>query len=131
MRMYLLAPIVIALAATAGPVATQEVASTIMFTSTRDNPFTVPRIIGGEIYFIDHYVDGSFSAPRRVTFDSIEEPYTDIFPALSPDGRGKIVFDSNRLRVDGEPVNTSDLFLMDHDGTGRVFLTRGGSPTWA
>ena len=41
------------------------------------------------------------------------------------------MFDSNRVRAAGEPVNTSDLFLMDHTGTGRVFLTRGGSPTWA
>ena len=57
--------------------------------------------------------------------------FADTFPALSPDGRGKIVFDSNRLRAAGEPVNNSDLFLMNHDGTDQVFLTRGGSPTWA
>jgi TolB protein len=57
--------------------------------------------------------------------------HTDIFPTLSPDGRGKVVFDSNRLRASGEPVNTSDLFLMNHDGTDLRFLTRGGSPTWS
>ena len=39
--------------------------------------------------------DGTFSAPRRVTANT----YTDIFPTLSPDGRGKVVFDSNRLRT--------------------------------
>jgi len=111
---------------TASPVA-QQVASTILFTSTRDNPNMVPPITGGEIYMIDHLADGSFSEPRRLTanFDA------DIFPTLSPDGRGKIVFDSNRFRAPGEPSNTSDLFLMNHDGGGLQFLTRGGSPTWS
>jgi Tol biopolymer transport system component len=104
-----------------------QVASTILFTSTRDNPGTVPPIIGGEIYAIDHLTDGTFSTPRRLT----ENAYADTFPALSPDGRGKVVFDSNRFRVSSEPVNTSDLFVMNHDGTDQVFLTRGGSPTWS
>jgi TolB protein len=106
------------------------VVSTIAFTSTRDNHgavWAVPPIVGGEIYFIDYMNDGTFSAPRRVTANT----YTDIFPTLSPDGKGKVVFDSNRLRAAGEPVNTSDLFLMNHDGTEVRFLTRGGSPTWA
>jgi TolB protein len=105
------------------------VVSTIAFTSTRDNHgavWAVPPIVGGEIYFIDYMNDGTFSAPRRVTANT----YTDIFPTLSPDGKGKVVFDSNRLRAAGEPVNTSDLFLMNHDGTEVRFLTRGGSPTW-
>jgi len=106
------------------------VVSTIAFTSTRDNHgavWAVPPIVGGEIYFIDYMTDGTFSAPRRVTANT----YTDIFPTLSPDGKGKVVFDSNRLRASGEPVNTSDLFLMNHDGTELRFLTRGGSPTWS
>ena len=106
------------------------VLSTIAFTSTRDNhgaPWAVPPIVGGEIYFIDYMDDGTFSAPRRVTANT----YTDIFPTLSPDGKGKLVFDSNRLRASGEPVNTSDLFVMNHDGTELRFLTRGGSPTWS
>ena len=71
--------------------------------------------------------DGTFSAARRATANT----YTDIFPTLSPDGRGKVVFDSNRLRTAEEPANTSDLFLMNHDGTEQRFLTRGGSPTWS
>jgi TolB protein len=106
------------------------VASTIAYTSTRDNhgaPWAVPPIVGGEIYFIDYLTNGQFSAPRRITSNI----YIDIFPTLSPDGRGKVVFDGNRLRASGEPVNTSDLFLMNHDGTDLRFLTRGGSPTWA
>ena len=64
------------------------VVSTIAFTSTRDNHgavWAVPPIVGGEIYFIDYMDDGTFSAPRRVTANT----YTDIFPTLSPDGRGK------------------------------------------
>jgi TolB protein len=106
------------------------VVSTIAFTSTRDNhgaPWAVPPIVGGEIYFIDYMADGTFSVPRRLTSNT----YTDIFPTLSPDGRGKLVFDSNRLRTSCEPVNTSDLFVMNHDGTELRFLTRGGSPTWS
>jgi TolB protein len=109
------------------PSVAQEVVSTIAFTSTRDNPTAVPPIVGGEIYFIDYLTDGTFSIPRRVTWNT----YADTFPALSPDGKGKIVFDSNRRRASGEPINTSDLFLMNHDGTDQVFLTRGGSPTWS
>ena len=104
-----------------------QVASTIVFTSTRDNPGTVPPILGGEIYMIDHLTDGTFSTPRRVTANA----YADTFPALSPDGRGRIVFDSNRLRTSSERVNTSDLFVMNHDGTEQLFLTRGGSPSWS
>jgi Tol biopolymer transport system component len=73
---------------------------------------------------MDYLVDGTFATPRRLT----ENSYLDVFPTLSPDGKGKIVFDSNRRRAYGEPLNTSDLFLMSHDGTDLTFLTRGGSP---
>jgi TolB protein len=41
------------------------------------------------------------------------------------------VFDSNRLRTEGEPINTSDLFVMNADGTGQLSLTRGSSATWS
>src|SRR5687767_124268 len=79
----------------------QNVATTIAFTSTRDNPNIVPPIVGGEIYLMDH-LEGSFSIPRRVTENCAADVspesaaancYADTFPALSPDGRGKIVFD--------------------------------------
>lgn len=119
--------IVVALGVTTASSVAQQVASTIVFTSTRDNPGTVPPISGGEIYFIAHLSDGSFSTPQRVTRNA----YADIFPALSPYGKGRIVFDSNRVRASSEPVNTSDLFLMNHDGTEPLFLTRGGSPSWS
>lgn len=115
------------LAALATPAVAQEVASTIAFSSQRDNPTGQPRINTNEIYFIDYLTDGTFAAPRRVT----DNADADFFPALSPDGKGKIVFDSNRRRSAVEPINTSDLFLMNHDGTEQTFLTRGGSPTWS
>ena len=110
------------------PSLAQDVASTIMFTSTRDNTTAERPFNGGEIYFINYLNDGTFGAPRRVTFNDI---YGDGFPALSPDGKGKIVFDSNRFRGVTDAANTSDLFLMNHDGTDQVYLTRGGSPSWA
>src|SRR5262249_29233015 len=54
----------------------------------------------------------------------------DAFPALSPAGK-RIVFDSNRDRAAGEPLNTSDLFLTKVDGSEQTFLTRGSSATWS
>ncbi len=71
-------------------------------------------------------MDGDGTNPRRLT----ENHYFDCFPALSPDG-SRVVFDSNRLRTAGEPFNTSDLFLMNADGTGQTSLTRGSSATWS
>ncbi len=140
MRARLFVAVVVAVGCIGASSHAQNVATTIAFTSTRDNPNAVPPIVGGEIYLMDHLADGSFSIPRQVTENcaadttpesSAANCYADTFPALSPDGRGKIVFDSNRFRSAGEPVNTSDLFLMNHDGTEQVFLTRGGSPTWS
>ena len=103
--------------------------STIAFSSTRDNP-TLQPVSAGELYLINP--DGT--NPRRLTFYSDG----DNFPNLSPDGK-KIMFDSNRNRAAGEPVNTSDLFLMNTDGSADnpdgsdepAHLTRGGSPTWS
>ena len=104
-----------------------SVASTIFFTSTRDNTTGVPPITGGEIYALDYLEGGSFAPARRLT----SNPFADIFPTLAPDGSGRIVFDSSRRRAGADPSNVSDLFLMNHDGTDQMFLTRGGSPTWS
>lgn len=119
--------VVVLLAALNAPSMAQEVVSTVAFTSTRDNP-TITGLNATELYLMDYLDNGLFSEPRRMTANL----RADTFPTLSPDGKGRIVFDSNRRRVAGvDPINVSDLFLMNHDGTGEVFLTRGGSPTWS
>jgi TolB protein len=89
---------------------------TIAFSSTRDG-------VGLEIYLMD--ADGT--NVRRLTDDTSGEA----FAALSPDGKGKIVFDSNRARLPGEPVNTSDLFLMNKFGEDQTYLTRGSGASWS
>jgi TolB protein len=95
--------------------------STIAFSSTRDQPTANP-FVAGEIYLIKP--EGT--DPQRLTHNSD----ADAFAALSPNGK-KIVFDSNRERAADEPINTSDLFLMNTDGSEQTFLTRGSSATWS
>ncbi|HEY8227425.1 MAG TPA: hypothetical protein VIG25_19300 [Pyrinomonadaceae bacterium] len=95
--------------------------STIAFVSTRHEP-TGNLADATEIYLMDS--DGT--NVRRLT----EDKHGDCFPSISPDGR-KIVFDSNRLRAEGEPLNTSDLFLMNTDGSEQKHVTRGSSATWS
>jgi TolB protein len=110
--------------ATAG-IATAEqcLFSRIAFSSTRDNPPPAdPRVVG-EIYLMDP--DGTH--PTRLTENT---GGSNSFAAPSPDGK-KIVFDSNRLRVEGEPLLTSDLFVMNTDGTEQTYLIRGSNATWS
>src|SRR5262245_58991021 len=110
--------------------------SAIAIVSTRHNPTarTLEELFNAaEIYLIDP--DGSNA--RRLTDNA---PFGDGFPALSPD-RKKVVFDSNRerdlLSVPPEPLNTSDLFVMEVadalDGAlgGESHLVRGSSATWS
>lgn len=97
-------------------------ASTIAFTSTRDDPAAAIPFNAAEIYLLDP--DGAH--PRRLTVNADG----DGFAALSPDGKN-IIFDSNRLRTETDPLNTSDLFVMNTDGTDQLFLTRGSSATWS
>jgi Tol biopolymer transport system component len=102
--------------------------STIAFVSTRHDPAADPAVDAerawraAEIYLMD----GDGTNPRRVT----ENTAFDCFPALSPDGT-RIVFDSNRLRAEGEPFNTSHLVVMNVDGTGQTPLVPGASGTWS
>ena len=97
--------------------------STIAFTSSRDNPVLNPFLAGaGEVYLMSP--DGT--NVRRLTDNNA----ADIFPALSPDGK-KIVFNSNRNRAEGEPLNTSDLFVMNTKGDEQMFVIRGSSATWS
>jgi len=99
-----------------------EPVSTIAFTSGRDNSTGNPQLTA-EIYLMNG--DGTNSVRLTANADG------DAFATLSPDGKGRIVFDSNRSRAPGEPLNTSDLFLMKVDGTHQTFLTRGSSATWS
>ena len=71
-------------------------------------------------------IDPDGNNARRLT----DNHAADAFATLSADGK-TIVFDSNRLRDEDEPLNTSDLFVMNTDGTEQQHLTRGGSPTWS
>ena len=102
--------------------------STIAFVSNRHDSTADPTInpqralLAAEIYLMN----GDGTNPRRLT----ENTHFDGFPALSPEGK-RIVFDSNRLRAAGEPFNTSDLFIMNTDGTAQTFLIRGSSATWS
>ena len=98
-----------------------ELVSTIALTSTRDDPRGNP-LLAAEIYLMSP--DGT-NVQRLTNNDS-----GDAFPALSPDGK-KVIFDSNRLRLPIEPLNTSDLFLMNTDGTEQMRLIRGSSATWS
>src|SRR5262245_23782587 len=97
--------------------------SMIAFTSTRDNPVPNPLLVGTtEIYLMSP--DGANL--QRLT----DNTSSDAYPSLSPDGK-KIVFDSNRNRAEGEPFNTSDLFVMNTKGDEQMFLIRGSSATWS
>src|SRR5512132_3482631 len=97
----------------------------IVFSSTRSDPTANP-FVAAEIYMMRPDCMTSPSCARRLTDNS----HDDGFPALSPDGK-KIVFDSNRLRLEEEPINTSDLFIMDTKGEEQTYVLRGSSATWS
>jgi Tol biopolymer transport system component len=90
------------------------------------------QLVQSEIYMMN--TDGS--NPIRLTNDG----FADGFPVLSPDEKGKIVFDSNRIAISaGGTQADSDLFLMkvrhsaDDTADGPLFptpLTRGSSATF-
>jgi TolB protein len=112
-----------------------ELVPAIVFSSTRDNLTVTPVLNAAEIYLASpNFSPECLANPacpkltnlRRLT----ENAAGDAFGVLSPDGR-KIVFDSNRNRAPGEPVNTSDLFVMNTDGTEQTFLIRGSDATWS
>jgi len=123
-RMTVLAIAAVMIAGAAG-IATAEqcLFSTIAFSSTRDN-LDLDPINGAEIYLMNP--DQTNQDPRRLT----DNTDGDAFPHLSPDGK-HIVFDSNRARGAGEPVNTSDVWLMNAKGEEQTLLTRGSSATWS
>jgi Tol biopolymer transport system component len=109
-----------------------ELRSTIAFVSNRDHrpPFEGGLLNSAEIYLMDphpDHPDPTKQNVRRLTNNVTGE----FFPVLSPDGK-KLVFESNRIAIAaGEPVNTSDLFVMDTDGGELSALTRGSSASWS
>lgn len=96
----------------------------IAFVSTRDHEAESMSelFLATEIYLID--MDGKNL--RRLT----NNRFSDLYPNISPDGR-RIVFESGRLRVSGDPDNLSDLFIMNSDGTNQRHLIRGSSASWS
>ena len=95
----------------------------IAFASNRHNPAGVPPVNSFEIYLMNP--DGTNVV--RLT----DNVFSDAFAALSPDGKGRIVFDSNRNNVSGDPVNLVDLWLMRSDGSNQQYLVRGSSASWS
>jgi TolB protein len=93
----------------------------IVFASNREN------VAGGQFELDVYLMNGDFTNQVRLTSSARSE----FMPTLSPDGKGRIVFDSNRLRVLPDKINTSDLFIMRGDGSMQTFLTRGSSATWS
>ena len=102
--------------------------SAIAFVSTRDDPSADPTVdLRRAVHATEIYLmDGDGTNARRITNNA----YGEGFPALSPDG-SRIVFESNRLRTEAEPLNTSDLFVMNADGTDQRKLVRGTSASWS
>jgi TolB protein len=105
-----------------------EVQEAIAFVSSRTSASaTDPAVVASasEIYVMDPACMTTVTCPRRLTVNTAG----DGFPALSPDGK-KIVFDSNR-DVPEQPLNVSDLFVMEANGEDQTKLVRGSSATWS
>jgi Tol biopolymer transport system component len=101
-----------------------ETVSTIAFISNRYDPAlkSPAWLLAAEIYLMN----GDGTNVRRITHNTTGEG----FPSLSPDGK-RIVFDSNRLRKQSDPINWASLFVMNVDGSGEVSLVPGNSATWS
>jgi TolB protein len=113
--------------------AEQCLVPTIVFSSTRDH--TDLGLARAEIYLMMINEDGTFNVDDAVRLTEDEVGVNGLFGGnvlakLSPDGK-KIVFDSNRNRALNEPLNTSDLFVMNTDGTEQTPLIRGSSASWS
>jgi TolB protein len=107
---------------TGSPQPNHALVDKIVVFSDRHAPTLPPQGNNFEIYLLN--LDGS--GEQRLTHNNVG----DGFGSLSPDGK-KIVFVSDRDRLEGEAANTSRLFVMNADGSDQTFLIRGGSPTWS
>jgi TolB protein len=98
--------------------------STVAFISSRYDPAlkSPAWLLAAEIYLMN----GDGTNVRRITHNTTGEG----FPALSPDSK-RIVFESNRLRKESDPINWASLFVINVDGSGEVSLVPGNSATWS
>ena len=101
-----------------------ETVPTIAFISSRFDSALVPPawLSAAEIYLMN----GDGTNARRITNNTAGEN----FPAISPDSK-RILFESNRLRKESDPVNWVSLFVMNVDGSGEASLVPGNSATWS
>lgn len=100
--------------------------SKVVISSTRDFTLTLPLPSNGfglvELYLMDP--DGT--VVQRLT----DNDAMDVFGSLSPDGKGDILFESNRDRAVADP--TADLYVTSVRHPERqTKLTLGSSPTWS
>src|SRR5687767_8326855 len=97
---------------------------TIAFISSRYDPVlkSPAWLLAAEIYLMN----GDGTNVRQITHNTTGEG----FPALSPDGK-RIVFESNRLRKESDPINWASLLVMNVDGSGETSLIPGNSATWS
>ena len=107
--------------------------STIVFSSNRlgDLDIYLMDVDENGIPLVDE--NGMPLEPRQLTGPGVNDlpAGNNALPAVSPDGKGRIVFESNRNRAAGEPVNQADLYWMKADGTDQTRLTRGSSVAWS
>ena len=107
--------------------------STIAFSSNRlgDLDIYVMDVDENGIPLVDE--NGMPLEPRQLTGPGVNDlpAGNNGLPAVSPDGKGRIVFETNRNRAAGEPVNQADLYWMKADGTDQTRLARGSSVAWS
>lgn len=101
-----------------------QTVSTIAYISSLHSPeLKSPAwLFAAEIYLMN----GDGTNIRQVTHNTTGEN----FPVLSPDGK-RILFESNRLRKESDPVNWMSLHVMNVDGTGETSLVPGNSASWS
>jgi TolB protein len=148
-RLYLVVPSAVFAAALS--VSTAEVSHKDEGTASGHHPSTKARIStiafsSNRLGTLDIYVmevdedgiplvdgNGTPLEPRQLTGPGVNDlpAGNNGLPAVSPDGKGRIVFETNRNRAAGEPVNQADLYWMRADGTDQTRLTRGSSVAWS
>jgi Tol biopolymer transport system component len=99
----------------------------ITFGSSRDAP------ADGQFRLEVYLMNEDFTNQVRLTNNTgSAKAWWSAMPALSPDGKGRIIFDSSRNRIPGvDKINVSDLFIMQADGSDQTFVTRGSSASWS